>query len=371
MTYSLFIILSAFLLIIYWQKKYKDERFINAIFFLMWVIFSIEFYTTRDYPVYYEGFYERREHWEFLYMLLVDLFQPFGFITFNACVSAFEIFTLCFIFKKIVPPRFRWVSLAVLILSTDNLFIFMNLKRQFFAMMVSMWIIYFLLYSNHKYRYIYAVLTFLCAINIHSSAYSAIGYFILPFLKTRLSKRAIFIIIAIFIASYSFRLSTFSDQLSFLLATSSGQAEYYEQYILQQADYEGNASEKGIFNLIFNFLLFLLLLIFNKSFDDKQYKFVLCSIASIILMNILKGNFFRLYLFYSIFNILTISLLLQVLYEKKKIAQCAVMLSLALAISTKSYLNAFVFDKVTYMTIKYKHFYTIFHKNTDKRDYLF
>lgn len=350
-----------------------NDTYINIIFFLMWIIFAIEFYTTKDYPVYYEGFYDNQEHWELIYTALIKMFRPFGFITFNAVITAFEMFTFCFIFKKIVPPKYRWISLAIIILNTDNLFIYMNLKRQFFAMMVSLWIIYFLLYSNYKYKYkyIYAFLTFLCAINIHSSAYISIGYFALPFLNFRFNKKGIFIIIFLYLASYSFKLSNYSDILTTFLTSSSNSSEYYEQYVTQQADYEGVDSGRGMFNNIYNILLFITLLIFNRKFNDTQFKLALCAIFSLIMMNILKGNFFRLYLYYSIFNHFIISIVLSILYTQRRKILYTTMMFLVLAISIKSYLNAFVLDKITYMTVKYKYFYTIFHEHPDKSDYLF
>ena len=373
MVYNLFVIASAFLLYGYYQNKYRDDRYINAIFILMWIIFSIEFYTTKDYPVYYKGFYNcgNNENWEPVYKFLVEAFQPVGFIVFNAVVAAFEIFTLCFFFKKVVPPKYRWLSLTILMLDTGNLFLFMNLKRQFFAMMVAIWIVYFLLYSQHKYRYLFSIFAFLGAINIHSSAYIAIGYFLLPFIKVRLSKVAILSILLVYIASYTFRLSSFSDQLFLLLSSTGSNADYYDVYILQQEDYEGTSSGMGNFVLLYNLSMFLLLLFLNKKFTEQQYKLVLCSILSFVLMNILKGNFFRLYFYYSIFNIFNISVLLMILFKQKSTLIWIYLICLAFALPIKSYYNAFFGEKISYMTIKYKHYYTIFHTNPDKRDYLF
>ena len=372
MVYSVFVILSAIMLCLYHYGKCHDDRYINSIFFMMWIIFAIEFYTTKDYGGYYEGFYDRRGHWEFVYTFLVQLFRPWGFITFNACVSAFEIFTLCVIFKKIVPPQYRWLSLVILILNTDNLFIFMNLKRQFFAMMVSMWIIYFLIYSKVKSKYLWSILIYLCAINIHTSAYVTIGYFILPFIKSRLKITAIITIAIVYLASYTFHLSSLSDKLFLLLNSTSNNADYYGQYILQQGDYEGQARGIGNFVVIYNSLMFFFLLLYNKRFTEQQYKIALCSILSFILMNILKGNFFRLYLYYSIFNIFSITFILLELKKQVKLKPFyIIMLCLTLSLPLKSYSNAFITDKVSYMTIKYKHFYTIFHQHPDKKDYLF
>lgn len=341
------------------------------IFFFMWIIFAIEYYTTKDYPVYYKGFktLNLNTNWEPLYRFLINIFQPFGFIVFNACVAAFEISTLCFFLKKIVPPHYRWVSLCILIFDTQNLLLFMNFKRQFLAIMVAIWIIYFLLYSRNKYRYIFAVLTFLCAINIHSSAYISIGYFALPFFKYRLNRIFIFIILLVYVVSIGFALPTFSDQMSTLLSLTGSNADYYNYYILEQSDYEGSANTMGFFSILNNISLLILLLFYNKDFDENQYKLLLCSVLSIILLNILVGNLYRLNLYFSIFNIFTVSLLLQKLKNRQYIY--IYMLCLTLAVPIKSYYNAFWSDKNSYMTIKFKHFYTIFHSNPDKKDYLF
>lgn len=373
MVYNFFVIASAFLLYGYYHHKYRDDRYINAIFFLMWIIFSIEFYTTKDYPVYYKGFYNlgNNENWEPVYRFLVETFQPFGFIVFNAVVAAFEIFTLCFFFKKVVPPKYRWLSLTILILDTGNILLFMNLKRQFFAMMVAIWIVYFLLYSQHKYRYLFSIIIFLCAINIHSSAYITIGYFAMPFIKVRLNKIAMLSILLVYIASYTFRLSSFSDQLFLLLSSTGSNADYYDAYILQQEDYEDTSSGVGNFVFLYNLSMFVFLLFFNKKFTEQQYKLILCSILSFVLMNILKGNFYRLCFYYSIFNIFNISVLLMILFKQKRKLLFVYMLCLAYVLPIKSYYNAFFGEKITYMTIKYRHFYTIFHSNPDKRDYLF
>lgn len=371
MVYSIFVILTIIILCKYHIDNCKSSKPINLIFFLMWIIFAIEYYTTKDYSVYYKGFntLNLNTNWEPLYRFLVNIFQPFGFIVFNACVAAFEIFTLCFLFKKIVPPHYRWISLCVLIIDTQNLLLFMNFKRQFFAMMVALWIIYFLLYSANKYRYVYAILSFLCAINIHSSAYISIGYFILPLFKFRLNRTSIIVILFVYIASIAFTLSIYSDQLLTLLNMIGSNTDYYDFYISQQEEYEDFANNIGFFSMISNISLLILLLVYNNKFDEKQYKLLLCSVLSFILLNILKGNFYRLNLYFSIFNIFTVAILLQKLKCKRLIY--TYMLCLTLAVPIKSYYNAFLSNKITFMTIKFKHFYTIFHSNPDKKDYLF
>lgn len=72
------------------------------------MIFSIEYYTTIDYRVYYENFqFPPKGVWEPLYMLLVMIFKPFGYVFFNACMAAFEMYTLCFMIKNM------WISVGI------------------------------------------------------------------------------------------------------------------------------------------------------------------------------------------------------------------------------------------------------------------
>ena len=66
MVYNLFVIFTLSMLFLWYRSNYERLQFINAIFIAAWGMFSIEFYTTRDYPVYYENFNRPGEHvmWE-------------------------------------------------------------------------------------------------------------------------------------------------------------------------------------------------------------------------------------------------------------------------------------------------------------------
>ena len=48
MVYNIFVLFVFFLLYLYYKGGYRKEKYINAIFFMMWVIFAIEYYTTKD-----------------------------------------------------------------------------------------------------------------------------------------------------------------------------------------------------------------------------------------------------------------------------------------------------------------------------------
>ena len=373
MEYNIFVLFTFVMLYLYYQSDYKRKECLSAIFVAMWVIFSIEFYTTKDYAVYYEGFSNTSYHvlWEPLYRLLLKIFQPFGFVFFNSCVAAFEIFTLYVLLKRIVPPQYRWIAILILVLNTFNLFLFMNLKRQFFAMIVAAWVLYFIIYSKHRYRYYFAAIAFLCSINIHSSAFMAVVYFVLPFCKKRMNLIACSVVMVVYLSSFALKLSTFTDEIFQLMEISLGDDDRYGDYVEIQEEYEDKNIAKALFSQIYEVMMIVLLLLFNKKFTDEQYKFALLGIFGIILMNVLKGDFHRLYFYYTIYLIYLAPVVVGFLREYRHKWICYCVLLLMLAIPAKSYYNAMFGGKVTYMTIKYKHFYTIFDDNPDKREYLF
>ncbi len=369
MEYNIFVLFSLLMLFQYYRSNYEQPIYINAIFVAMWVIFSIEFYTTRDYYIYYEGFTNAETHkiWEPLYVFLIEQFSPLGFKFFNACVAAFEIYTLSVIFKKAIPPKYIWVGILILLLHTSNLFLFMNWKRQFFAMMVAFWIIYFLLYSSHKYRYLFAIATYLCAINIHSSAIISIAYFALPFINKRIGKTGIGIFIALFVISFSFRLSSLAEMLVQFIGMTYGGDDRYSIYISEIEGFEEESVVRGIIYQSFDLFVFVLLLIYNNRFSDTQYKLVLCSLLSYVLLNFLVGNIARLNAYFSIFNLLAIPILIFYINEdKKKWLYIAVLLA-SLLPPAKSYYNAMSGTKITYMTAKYSEFYSILDNYVVKR----
>jgi len=376
MIYHIFVLFSIVCFYLYYKEGYRKDIYLKLVFFAMFVIFSIEYYTTQDYSVYYYGFYHASsEHWESLYMFLVKLFNPIGFVAFNGLCSAFEIFTLYFLFRKIVPPKYIWIGVMFFILNTNYLFLYMNVKRQFLAMALIMWVAYFLFYSRSnktffsinfvKRKHFYAIICLFSGVMIHSSAYMGLFLFLFFFIKKRISIPFVIVLISIYFASFTFRLSDYMKILNAIIAYTTD-SNYYSAYALQQQDYEVEGRIVTFFYQSFDFLLLALLLIYNRKFTNREYPLVLSSIIGLILFNIFFGNFFRLNFYLSMFNVFTIPLLISKI--KSKYIRL-IFLVFAVAMPVKLYYNAmFTKDKTSYMTAKYKYFYTIFDSKVDKRD---
>lgn len=376
MALNIFAVLSLILLYKYKKSLYKPI-YCQAIFVLMWFLFSVEFYTTQDYGIYYEHFNDKFvwDEWEPLYALLVKASQPLGFIVFNSFVCAFNIFTLYYIFKLFIPSRVQWIGIIMFIFSLSRMMYLMTYKRQFFAMMVAFWILYFLIFSQYKYRYVIAFICFLCAINIHSSAYISILYFSVPFLSSYMYKKffgniVIIIFVFMFVASYIFSLSSFSDSLSYIISAYSYNADHYDRYVLEQLVYENEDRKTSTIGFIFDLgCIYLMLKNFNN-FKDSQSSIVLLSLAGFLFSNIFLGSFHRLTLYFNIYLCISFPLLIDLLshYNEKGVAQFIkkFLIILCLFISCRDFVGVMYLGKEVFMAEKYSVFYTVFHDNVDK-----
>lgn len=377
MIYNIFVIFTLVMLFIYYRSNYSRDECISAIFVAMWGLFSIEYYTTFDYFVYADNFDRLGEHalWEPLYQFLLLIFQPFGFIAFNSCMAAFELFTLCYIFKRAVPKRFMWVGLLILILDPQKLFLFMDIKRQFLAMMMVLWVLYFLIYSESKYKYLCAVIAFLCAVNVHTSAYAAIVYFIVPFFRLRLNKFVWIVIFILFAGGLSFKLSEFADILSMGLEyiQNDNLDNRYEYYISEQEKFEEFGVGEGIVSMFYLVFFLGLLLFYNRKASKQQYPWFLLSILALLLNNILFGSFYRLNCYFELAYIFTVPMLLDIMSDyydnnyKKFIF--GLFMALSLLLPAKTYFYTMSGLKVDYTMAKYRYFYTIFDEMPDRNIY--
>lgn len=380
MILNLFVIFSIVMLWCYYRSAYSKEGCINAIFAAMWVLFSIEFYTTTDYTVYYEYFDRPGEHaiWEPLYRLLLQLFQPFGFIVFNSAVSAFNIFTLCFMFKLMAPKRFIWVAILIFILATENMMAFMCLKRQFPAICISLWTLYFIGWSKSRLRWVWAVVTFLCAVNIHTSAYVTLSYFLLPLVRFRIGKVLAGVVAVLFLAGLSFSLSEYGELMQQAMALVQGGDDddsRWGVYINDQVDETYDSYLKSVLASAFTIFYMAMIVVYNRRVTERQYWILLMNLISPVLGNVLLGDFYRLLYYYTILMPVSVAILLDYMWDDRRtFARTAVFwlfLGSSLAMPLKWYLYAMTGAKVTYMTIRFKHFQTIFDDEPDKTVYRF
>ncbi|MCM1020921.1 MAG: EpsG family protein [Muribaculum sp.] len=377
MALNIFVVVTLILLWQFYRSGFERISCIDAIFACMWVLFSIENYVTNDYYGYCTGFYDESAHviWEPLYTFLVELCNPMGYVAFNSCVAAFEMFTLCYMFKRFCPKRYLWFGLLIFICDMSNMMTYMCLKRQFFAQMAAMWTLYFMIGSENKRRYLWAIVAFLCAINIHSSAYIALLYFVLPLVRGRMGYKSGIVATLLLAGCMTFQLSGYSDMLTMAFEYTQGNdSDRYGVYIENMEDLQGDYGV-GVVQTAFQFFLLIMLIAYNKRVTQVQYWLFLMSITGIMLLSLLVGDLFRLSMYFSIANFFTIPALLdtldQPLASLRQKALYLFLLLCSLAIAGKSYYNTMTGMKVTYLTAPFKDFPTIFHEAVNPSNYDF
>ncbi len=368
MIHNIYVLLSLIHLYLYYKSDYTKTEYINLIFAGLWMIFSIEYYTTIDYRVYYENFqFPPKGVWEPLYMLLVMIFKPFGYVFFNACMAAFEMYTLCFMIKKYVDKRWYWLAIVLFIMDPNTVFNFMTVKRQFISMAVVMWIPYVLLSRTDKARFIYAIILLVIAVNIHSAAYMAILFFALPFIKWRPNRFAIIVIGVIFIGSSGLLVS--NVKMLYNLLSITGMAGKYEYYIdvLDSADLDD--FRIGPVEAFYRIVTLFSMLWCIPKMTDSQYKLTILSIGGFFLSAILFADMWRLAWYYTMFNCMTIPITMRILWKEYPKYISIAIISLMLIMPLRQYYLVMSGKSEAHQMFKIQHFYTIFDDAVDKSVY--
>lgn len=368
MIYNIYVLISLLLLYLYFKSNNQRSEYITFIFVGLWIIFAIEHYTTIDYGVYYEGFnFPTKGLWEPVYVWLITLFNPFGYVFFNACMAAFEIYTIYFMLKRFVQPQWQWLAILLIIIDPNVIFNFMTVKRQFIAMAVTMWIPYFLLTIPDKRRFIYSIITFIIAVNIHTAAYVALLYFALPFINVRPGKISCLIVCAIFFGCSGMLLS--NTEMLFSIMKLTGMAGRYEQYfdILESSDMDdyGVGPVEAAVRIIVLFTL-----IWNSRFCSyTQYKFILLAIVGAFLNAILFSDIWRLAWFFTMFNFIAVPAAISVMWEKYHKSISIAIISLCLIMPLRQYYFVMTGQSSAHQMYKIKDYYTIFDDYVDKSTY--
>lgn len=378
MVLGLFLLFVCIMLWAYWRTDFEQDRFIDAIFVAMWVLFAIESWVTTDYIVYCPGFTDSttQELWEPLYVLWVRICQPLGFVAFNAINNAFEIFTLCFMLKRFCPKRYLWLAILLFICANQGMMVYMCIKRQFLAQMVAIWALYLVNFTEWRWRWLIGILCVAAATQIHTSAIMAVGYLLLPLVRWRLNWLACLIFAGALIGSISFSLSDYIDQLSTILETLSGDSGTLEEHYGLYLDEEDLSEEiQMLATLILPVLLFVLVLFYNRRLTDGQYKLALLFLVSTILTNFLISDLARLNYYYNFTRFFMGAIILNVIAKERfnilraGIYWCIILFSLYTP--GRDFLNAITGRRCTYMQMRYRDFNTIFEDEPDKRVYGF
>lgn len=368
MIYNIYVLLALFLLYLYYRSEYQKIEYINLIFIGLWAMFSIEYYTTIDYKVYYENFqYPPKGLWEPLYEWLITIFKPFGYVFFNACMAAFEIFTLSFMIKKLVDPKWYWLAIILFIADPNTVFNFMTVKRQFISMAITMWIPYVLLFRDDKIRFLYAFILLVMAVNVHTAAYMGLLFFILPFIKIRPNRIVLILIGILYVGCSGLLISNI--QFLYKILSFTGMAGRYDYYldIIETTDMDDFGV--GPVEATCRIATFFSMLVCIPKLKDIEYRIILISIVGFFLVAILFADLWRLAWYFTMFNCISIPITIKILREEypKIIATC--LLAFVLLIPLRQYYIVMTGKSDAHQMFKVPHFYTIFDDSVDKSVY--
>lgn len=372
MIYSLIITITAILLVLYKLSQYKQEFYIDAIFILFWLVFSVEYYTTVDYVVYTNGFdsLEEQANWEPLYRLLVTIFQPLGFQALVSGTAAFEMFTLCFMMKRLCPRNFIWFGIILMLINFDFM-VMMNVKRQFLAMCVVLWVVWFFLFSKRKHHTHIAVGLFIVALLTHTSSFIAVFLFPLCRIKTRIGKWGSIVMLGLYFITMTLSLMGFMKIAGMALSmlSRSSYTDYYSAYVDYQL--EGNEFEfvKTTAALILSLFSYCILLYCCNKVNQKQYPLLLSSITAILFGNFLTGDLWRLMLYYSMFNYIAYPIVLAYLWKRRAELVVYAFIGLNLLYWGRICVRTLNGKDLNNVNYKYGKFYTIFDNNPDISTY--
>ncbi len=372
MIYSLIITITAILLVLYRISRYRQEFYIDAIFFVFWIAFSIEYYTTVDYVVYSNGFesLEDQANWEPLYKLLVTIFQPFGFQTLVSVTAAFELATLCFMMKKLCPRNFLWFSIILMLLNFDFM-VMMNVKRQFLAMCVVLWSVWFFNFSTRKHHRLIALGLFVVALLTHTSSFIAVFLYPLCLIKHRIGKWGSVVMIVLYFITMTLSLMGFMRIVSVALSllSRSSYTDYYGAYVDYQLEGDQFEFVKTTAALILSLFGFCILLYCCNKVTRKQYPLLLAPIVASLCGNFLTGDLWRLMLYYSMFSYFAYPIVLSYLWKRKAEIVVYAYIGLSLLYWGRICVRTLNGKDLNNVNYKYRNFYTIFDDRPDISTY--
>lgn len=202
-------VLIVFLAFISNSQRYKVCIYLSLL--LLWLLFTCRFNYGNDYQSYrqifndansysitdslfslkhYQGKYDVETGW----IILCRLFNPIGFGGLNMILAFINVFTLWMLMRQYVDKSLYWYTLLLYVFSSDFMLIQMSMERQTLVMMLSLLFIELL----KRKKYIFSLLLFFIAIQIHTTAYIYILIFFLFLLNISVTKSMIYLFIVTF-----------------------------------------------------------------------------------------------------------------------------------------------------------------------------
>jgi len=246
--------------------RYDSTRWgLKLSFLLIFLFLALRYNFGNDYKFYLHFFNKinQAEHFDYFHttervelgwIFINRIFQSVGFFIMTAVLALFNSVIYYRFINKYVPVNYYWLAVFLYIFSTGFMLIHASAMRQSVAIALFIFSIDYLL-KKDLIRY------FLCiglASLFHGSAIILLSVFLLGFLNWRINKIATIIVILIVLSLFLFKdsLSPYLDQFISL---------YFDKY----KKYEGTTVLGSGIGFIFSFVLFLLMLFYDK-YQDRE-----------------------------------------------------------------------------------------------------
>jgi transmembrane protein EpsG len=249
---------------------------------LIFVFLSLRYDYGNDYMHYFEKFrylkkYNTMDDFyfkgiEFGWYYLNLIFQPLGFFTLIAAISAFLCIVLYAFVKKYVPKNYYWAAIFVFLFQPYNLLVLVSAIRQSITVGIFLCSINYIVKRN-LYKYI---LTILFATLFHTSAIFLLPIYFLSCSDNKIDFSKLLIYGVIFVLPF-FYLNSFFAQFEMLISL------YFNDYISYTLDSETKTNfGAGFFLNISLYIIILYLARFEKETSyNKLYKITLISLVLI------------------------------------------------------------------------------------------
>lgn len=282
---------------------------------------------------------------ESLYISILKFFKPLTFFGWLMLCGVIELFMIFILTVKFTPQNYYWASVFILMTNFMYGLLMINSNRQTIAMMFTWLALLLLLFPCKKkkniiVKYVLATINIFIATQIHSGSYLTYIFLFFPFIAYKASKiktPTLLIIINVlfffrYFANYS---SLMENAISYWsLLDIEGFDEYFESF--------GNVSKYiSILNTIVPLLVVNLIGTYLHKLDKQIQLIGLITVFGLIGEGFVRGNFSRIFVFFSIFQVWVIPNIMNLIHKEKGNYK---------TIGTMAIL--YIFSYTTYMFIK-------------------
>lgn len=300
----------------------KDKRnSLKISIFVLFFIAAFQYKCSQDWDTY--TYRWKVENWgfpnltiqtEYIYGLLMRLAKPIGLFGFLILSAVFNFTVYYYLIRKYVPPKYYWLFFVVFTLNFNYFFLLVDTNRQTLALTCTMLAVdalvskkyfldkyaikYFKKINKFVFRYLIAICFIVIAINIHTSAYAALGLLILPLIiNLRIWNNVyitLLIFLGIFFIRYFLNLSEYSIYIQMFFQDQDSRFSSYSKQI-------ENKDTLSIYSQSLYFIYYLVIAIQFRNLSRFERIASLGVLLTIFIDPFIVKDMFRAMLFYSIY----------------------------------------------------------------------